>query len=215
MRLIIGNKNYSSWSMRPWLMLRHFGLPFEEQLIELFEPGYKQALMQLSPTGKVPALVDGEVLVWESLAICEYLSERYLDGQGYPTGLAERARCRAYCAEMHGGFPALRSELPMNIRARRRLLFSDQVLLEIDRLQTLWTQGLQKSGGPWLFAEISIADFMYAPMVMRCLTYGVELSGEAADYRDRLRQLPAVKQWCDEAGTETMRIEQAELGEPC
>lgn len=215
MQLVIGNKNYSSWSMRPWVMLRHFGIAFEEIKVALFSDGYQQVLAQYSPSLRVPVLIDGGHTIWDSLAICEYVSEKHLDGSGYPADIYTRARCRSYCNEMHAGFMAIRSQLPMNIRAERRVALSAGVAAECRRVEQIWTEARQASGkgGDYLFGDFSIADCMYAPMAMRFLSYGVKLSPVAQAYVQTLRANPAVQAWCDAARVEPEVLPDYEIGE--
>jgi len=211
MRLIVGNKNYSSWSMRAWLPLRHFGLAFEEERIALFEPGYKERILSVSPSGKVPVLIDGPVIVWDSLAIGEYLAEKHPALGLWPSAPAERAAARSVSAEMHAGFSRLRVHMPMNIRGsysgRGHI---PEVALDIARIQALWSQCLSRSGGPFLFGAFGLADVMYAPVVSRFMTYGVQLDGMLDAYADRLWQLPAVQEWRTAALAETERIDDYE-----
>lgn len=215
MQLVIGNKNYSSWSMRPWLLLRHHGIAFEEIRVPLFSAGYQQILARYSPSLRVPVLLDAGLTVWDSLAICEYVSERYLQGRGYPADLLERARCRSYCNEMHSGFTSIRSQLPMNCRARRRLQLSSEVLAEVRRVEQIWSElrEAHASEGEYLFGGFGIADCMYAPMVMRFHTYQVPLSASAQAYLDSLLSHPAVQLWLAAARIETEVLPAYELGE--
>ena len=215
MKLVIGNKNYSSWSMRPWLLLRHHQIAFEEIRVPLFSDGYQQILARYSPSLRVPVLVDADLAVWDSLAICEYVSERYLQGKGYPADILERARCRSYSNEMHSGFTSIRSQLPMNCRARRRLQLSTEVLEEIRRVEQIWSElrEAHASDGAFLFGEFGIADCMYAPMVMRFHTYQISLSAPATAYMDSLLAHPAVELWLAAARIETEVLPAYELGE--
>lgn len=201
MQLIIGNKNYSSWSMRPWVLLKHFDIPFEEVRVPLFVEGFQQELAKYSPTLKVPVLIDGDSTIWDSLAIVEYLSEKYLRGRALPEDLQQRAECRSYCSEMHAGFAAIRTQLPMNCRARRRLELTSEVLHECQRVDQLWSDARKKyqSTGDYLFGEYSLADCMYAPMVMRFRTYGVKLSATSQAYVEFALKNSALVQWLDEA----------------
>lgn len=214
MQLIIGNKNYSTWSMRPWLLLTAFNLPFDEQM-EYLEPKdtLRQRLLQYSPSARVPVLIDGDLHVWDTLAICEYVNERYLNGRGYPADLTARAQARALVAEMHAGFSDLRNALPMNIRVRRRLVLSEAVRADIRRIDDIWSHYPAQHGGDWLFEEFSIADCFYAPVAMRFLTYeGVELSAAARQYWQRLSDHPAVQAWRQGAVAETQTVQQDEAG---
>jgi glutathione S-transferase len=211
MRLIVGNMNYSSWSMRAWLPLRHFGLPFEEERVALFESGYKERILAVSPAGKVPVLVDGTVTVWDSLAIGEYLAEKYPTLGLWPGDPAQRAAARSVSAEMHAGFARLRTHMPMNIRGSYPGQgHTADVAADIARIRASWAQCLARSGGPFLFGEFGLADAMYAPVVSRFRTYGVRLDGALEAYADRLWQLPAVQAWCAAALAETEYIDDYE-----
>jgi len=211
MRLIIGNKNYSSWSLRAWLPLRHFGLAFEEERVALFEPGYKERILKYSPAGKVPVLIDGEAAIWESLAIGEYLAETLPELEMWPLPAAERALARSISAEMHAGFAQLRTHMPMNIRAshpgKGR---TPGVEADIARVCALWEQCLIGSGGPFLFGNFTIADAMYAPVVSRFITYAVDLDARLSEYVDRIWNLSAMREWRAAALAETEFIDEAE-----
>jgi glutathione S-transferase len=214
--LVIGNKNYSSWSLRPWLVLRQAGIPFDEVLIPLYQPDSATALAKWSPSGKVPALHDGDIRVWDSLAICEYLHERFPDKQLWPADAAARAVARSVSAEMHSGFSALREHMSMNIRARRPDRGrTPESLEDIERVVSIWADCRARfgAGGEFLFGRFSIADAMYAPVVLRFQTYGVALAGTAKDYADAVLALPALQAWVADALAETERIEKFEPGE--
>ncbi len=204
--LIIGNKNYSSWSMRPWLVLRHFGIAFSEQLIPLFEPGYDAAIRAVSPSGKVPLLVDGDLHVWDSLAICEYLAERH--SGLWPQDPAARAIARSVSAEMHSGFLALRTNFQCNIRRRTPRAPTPEVQADINRIVALWTDCRARFGqdGPYLFGAFSIADAMYAPVCFRFQTWGVQLSGAAGVYMATMLATPALQDLARDAIAEPYRI---------
>jgi glutathione S-transferase len=211
MRLIIGNKNYSSWSLRAWLPLRQCRIAFEEERIALFEPGYKQRILNYSPAGKVPVLIDGSTIVWESLAIGEYLAERFPDFGLWPDAADLRARARTVSAEMHAGFASLRAAMPMNIRAsypgKGR---SPEVDADIARVAAIWAECLQRSGGPFLFSTFTLADAMYAPVAARLITYAVPLDTQAQDYVDHLWNLPSMLEWRSAAVAETEFIAEDE-----
>lgn len=215
MQLVIGNKNYSSWSLRPWLLLRHFQLDFEEIRVPLFVPGYQDELGRYSASQKVPVLLDDGITVWDSLAICEYISEKYTAGKALPEDQAERAICRSYCSEMHSGFMAIRSQLPMNCRATRKLEFAEEVLAECARIDSLWRGARDKfrAGGDYLFGAFSLADCMYAPMVMRFHSYGVNLSEISQAYVNTLLKNAAVKQWREAAAAESELLPDYEIGQ--
>lgn len=209
MQLVIGNKNYSSWSMRPWVLMRQAGIAFEEVKLrfDAFTPDseFKTRLARISPAGRVPVLVDGELAVWDTLAIAETLAERFPALQLWPADAAARARARSVCAEMHAGFGALRSAFPMNIEARlpevgeRVLAEQAAVRADRERLVQMWSGLLEASGGPLLFGAFTIADAYFAPVVMRFVTYGVPLPPAIAAYVERVRALPGVAAWVDDA----------------
>jgi glutathione S-transferase len=181
--LIIGTKNYSSWSLRPWILLRHLGIPFREVVLDLDTPRFREEVARVSPTGKVPALIDGATHVWESLAIVEYACEKA--GAGWPVDPAARAHARAIASEMHAGFLALRAACPMNARARgRRVAMTPAIAADLARIDAIWTacRKLHAASGPWLFGAYSAADAMYAPVVLRCLTYDLPLSESGRAY---------------------------------
>jgi glutathione S-transferase len=196
--LVIGSKNYSSWSLRPWLLLRQFGVAFDEIVLPLDTPEFRERIAGYSPTGRVPVLHDGDVRVWDSLAICEYANERFLGGHGWPTAAAARAQARAISAEMHSGFAALRSELPMNCRKRvRNHAVSAEAAHDIARVKTIWREARERhaDAGDFLFGPFGIADAMYAPVVLRFLGYDVMLDARERRYVDTIRSLPALTQW--------------------
>ena len=205
MKLVIGDKNYSSWSMRPWVLLTHFGIPFEEVLIELDEPGTKSSILEFSASGKVPCLVAGDgFAVWDSLAIAETLAERFAQHAMWPREANARARARSASAEMHAGFGELRNHMPMNIRkVKAGAGATPGALADVARIDALWRECLAASGGPFLFGEFGIADAMYAPVVMRFNSYAPKLSPEAAAYAERVSALPAVAKWVEAARRET------------
>jgi len=214
MKLVIGNKNYSTWSLRPWLLLCAFGIEFEEVQESLKMEGLKQRLLKHSPTAKVPVLIDSTLTVSDSLAICEYISETSLAGRGWPGDPIRRAEARAISAEMHSGFGAIRSELPMNCRASRKIELSSQVQAEIARIDSIWSDCNKKYGdrGPWLFGEFSIADCFFAPVALRFLTYGVPLSIEAQRFATEILAHPCVIDWVKSAKKETEIIAEDEAG---
>jgi glutathione S-transferase len=213
MSLIMGNRNYSSWSLRPWILLKHLGLAFSERVLPLDTPQFAREIAALSPTRRVPILRHGELLIWDSFAICEYASE--LAGAGWPRDRAARAVARSACAEMHSGFGALRSQWPMNARAEGRKTGDDAVRDgEIARIQQLWAECRARFGasGPWLFGEYSVADAMYAPVVLRFRTYGARLGETAAAYVATTLDDPHMRAWLDAARAETWTIEASEIG---
>ena len=215
MKLIIGNKNYSSWSLRGWLALKAFNIPFEEIKLALSTEAFYKELAQYTPIGKVPVLVDGDLSVWDSLAICEYINETYLDGKGWPADKSQRARARSIVADMHSGFFGIRNEMPMNCRAKRHVELSDQAKQEIANLDRIWSEQRHNNAqnGPYLFGEFSLADAFFAPVIFRFMTYGVELSETARDYHHTMLAHPAMKAWLEDALTETDIVEADEAGE--
>ena len=213
--LVIGNKNYSSWSLRAWLMLKHAGVDFEEMRISLFVAGYKEKLLTYSPAGKVPVYRDGDVLVWDTLAIGEYLYETH--PSLWPVQREARARARSVSAEMHSGFVPLRKAMPMNIRARgRKVAMSADLEADIARIKTIWRE-LRKQyagAGPWLFGPYSIADAMYAPVAFRFLTYGVSEPGVVDEYIQTVTGDPLVHAWVQDGEREQEVVAASEVGVP-
>lgn len=213
--LVIGNRNYSSWSLRPWFFMKHSGLAFREIRIPLDQPGTKAEIAKYSPSGRVPVLLAGALTVWDSLAICEYVAEAKAL-PGWPDNPEDRAVARSVSAEMHSGFAALRSELPMNCRARRKLRWSPAVAADIARILAIWEAC--RSGhvgrGPWLFGRFSIADAMFAPVVFRFQTYGVGLGGAAAEYASTVLADPAILEWEAAARSENETNPAGEVGTP-
>lgn len=210
LQLYIGNKNYSSWSMRPWVLLRQAGIPFEEVPVRFdsFDAGsqFKRQLQDVSPTGKVPVLVDGDLTVWDTLAIAEYVAEKFPDRQLWPQDMATRAHARSVVAEMHSGFTQLRSHCPMNIEAHLpevgALAWRDRPGLRADvqRLVEMWSGLLARHGGPLLFGpQFTVADAFFAPVCMRLKTYALPVPAEITAYVERVCALPGVKAWIDGA----------------
>jgi len=207
--LYIGNKNYSSWSMRPWVLLTQAGIAFEEVMVRFdsFDAGsqFKATIGALNPNGTVPVLVDGDLAVWDTLAIAEYVAERFPDQALWPRDAAARARARSVCAEMHAGFTALRSHCAMNIEADLRevgqKVVREQagVRSDLARIGSMWTELLAAHGGPMLFGEFGIADAYFAPVASRIRTYGLPVAAEAQAYADRLLALPATQAWIADA----------------
>lgn len=214
LKLVIGNKNYSSWSLRPWLLLRHMEIPFEEVYIPLYQAESARSLAQWSPSGLVPALVDGDLTVWDTLAIGEYLNERFPALGLWPDDAADRAVARSVSAEMHAGFAALRQAMSMNIRARRPGKGrTPECLRDVDRILSIWNQcrARHAAAGPFLFGRFTLADVMYAPVVLRFRTYELALDGAARAYADTMLALPAMREWVAAAEVERERIEQYEF----
>ena len=208
--LIIGNKNYSSWSLRPWLVLKQVEADFSEIRIPLNMPETRNRILQYSPTGRVPVLQQGTLRIWDSLAICEYLAEQFPEKLLWSQDSAVRAIARAVSAEMHSGFQQLREHLPMNCRARfPNPGFSSEVQSDIDRITTLWQTCRQQygTGGDFLFGHFTIADAMFAPVASRFVTYGVPLDAVSQAYVEAIWALPSMKQWLDEAEAEEEHIE--------
>ncbi|MEO7726977.1 MAG: glutathione S-transferase family protein [Burkholderiales bacterium] len=209
--LVIGNKAYSSWSLRPWLAMKHTGLAFDEVRIPLYQDDHARKICRYSAAGKVPVLVDGGTTVWDSLAICEYLAERHADKQLWPPDAAVRAYGRAISAEMHAGFVALRSSMNMNVRREfPGIGMNGEVAADIARIEAIWSDSLKRYGGPFLLGGFSIADAMYAPVATRFKTYAVALSGAAQRYIDMLLDLPAMRAWYAGARAETEVLPQYE-----
>lgn len=213
--LVLGTKNYSSWSLRPWLLLRHLGIAFDERVIHFDTQEFATQVPQLSPSRRVPVLLHGELRVWDSLAICEYASE-LAGGRGWPADPALRAEARALAAEMHAGFPALRAACPMNARARnRRVPMTPELERDVERVTAIWDacRRRPRAAGPWLFGAYSAADAMYAPVALRFLTYGLPAAGAAADYLQTVLADAELRRWIADAETEGVVIPSDEAGE--
>ena len=202
--LFVGNKNLSSWSLRPYLALSHAGAAFETVVVRLDVPGTRDRILAVSPSGRVPSLRDGEVLVWDSLAICEHVAERFPEAKLWPEDVARRAHARSVSAEMHAGFADLRREMPMNIVLRTTKAPSAEVARDIARVQEIWTECRERYGaaGPFLFGAFSVADAMYAPVVTRFETYGVSVGAPVRAYMDAVQALPAMRAWATDAAEE-------------
>lgn len=216
MQLVIGNKNYSSWSLRAWLMLATFDIPFEEIQVALSVETTSAEIARYSAAGRVPVLIDGDLTVWDSLAICEYVSEQYLHGRGWPENPYSRAIARSACAEMHSGFFALRDQMPMNCRANdRRVPMTEALQQDLTRLDRLWSDLRQhhSAQGPWLLGKFSIADCMFAPVAFRFMTYRPFLSEVAQDYVATSLAHPQMRHWVNMACKEIAVIEADEAGE--
>ena len=209
LKLYIGNKNYSSWSMRSWVLMTQAGIPFEEVRLRFdgFAPDsqFKRQIGAVNPAGKVPLLLDGTLAVWDSLAIAEYLAETHPELTLWPRGAPERVRARSVCAEMHSGFTALRNHCPMNIEAALpevgRIVWRDQagVRADLARIEAIWTELLDAHGGSMLFGDFGIADAYYAPVCSRIRTYELPVSPAVAAYVDRVHALPAMQAWTADA----------------
>ena len=196
MLLIIGNKNYSSWSFRPWIAMKVAGITFEERVISLNDSDFKRAIASVSKNGRVPAIDDDGVHVWESLAVLEYLAEKFPQAKLWPTDVRARAHARAIAAEMHAGFAALRGECPMNFwRPVKRRDLSADALADAARIDAMWSECLVRYGGPFLFGAFGAVDAMYAPVVSRFYTYAVEVGKSSRVYMEAVMALPAWGEW--------------------
>ena len=216
LKLVIGNRNYSSWSMRPWLALRANQIAFEEVFIPLYaEAADKRRILSVTPSGKLPALIDGDVTVWDSLAIIEYIAEKFPDRRLWPEDRAQRAHARSIASEMHSGFMALRNECGMNLhRPVGAIALSADARANIERIQQIWTECRARYGklGPFLFGPFGAADAMYAPVVHRFLTYAIETAPEARQFIDAMTALPAFQEWTRAGLAETLVIDKFENG---
>lgn len=203
-KLFIGNKCFSSWSLRPWVAMKHFDIAFEEATIRLRTPESAANLAAVSPTGQVPVLHHDGRVIWETLAILEYLAELFPEKNWWPAERELRAEARSVAAEMHSGFRALRYAWPMNLRRPRSLRALDgEAETDARRVETVWRECLARHGGPFLFGDFTIADAMYAPMATRFSTYGGELAPETAAYVETVLALPAMQEWYAQAAAET------------
>jgi len=214
-KLIIGNKNYSSWSLRSWLLLREAGIDFEEYKIILDAATTAAEMAEHCPSSTVPVLHVGGAVVWDTMAIAETVAERWPDAQLWPADADARAHARSICAEMHAGFPELRSRMPMNCRAMgRKVPLPDELTAEIDRIFAIWSACHKQYEGDngWLFGDFSIADAMFAPVVLRFRTYGINLPDSAGYYPHRLLESNAMQEWLAAAETEVEVIAHEELG---
>ncbi|WP_299444522.1 glutathione S-transferase family protein [uncultured Rhodospira sp.] len=212
--LVIGNKTYSSWSLRPWLALRVAGIPFREEVIPLDQADTRDRILAHSGAGTVPVLRHGDLTVWESLAILEYIAERHPDAGLWPDSQASRAVARSVAAEMHAGFAALRRAMPMNTRRDRPAMdAAPDVQADIDRIATLWRdcRAHHRAGGPFLFGRFTIADAMFAPVASRFRTYGVPLDEVCAGYVEAVHALPAMIEWCADADREPWVVDRSEV----
>lgn len=198
LKLILGNKNYSSWSLRPWIAMRHAGIAFEEEVIPLYEPGSRERILKYSPAGKVPILIDGDMAIWESLAILDHLAERFPKAQLWPSDPKARAHARAVSAEMHAGFGALRRHCPMNMRrVNKKRELTTEVAADVRRIEEIWTDCRRRFGedGPFLFGAFGAADAMYAPVVSRFASYAIGVGAACEAYMAAMTALPAWQEW--------------------
>lgn len=201
--LYVANKNYSSWSLRPWLLMRGLNIAFDEHLLYFSSEAFSSTLAGLTPAGRVPVLVDNGLVIWDSLAIVEYLAERFPDAGVWPADRAARARARSICAEMHAGFGSLRSQMPMNLEAKLDGYgWNTAVQKDISRIISMWAELLEAHKGPFLFGAFCAADAYYAPVVTRFQTYGVQLPRPCAEYAHAIRALPAMIEWTEAACAE-------------
>jgi glutathione S-transferase len=216
LHLVIANKLYSSWSLRPWLLMHALGIGFEETVIPMYQPDTKARMLSFGPTGKVPVLIDGDVTVWESLAIVEYLAETYPDKSVWPRDRQARAHARAISAEMHAGFQALRGACPMNLRARFAVpALTDAIKADVARIEALWRQTRQRfgAGGAFLYGDFSAADAMYAPVVTRLDSYSMPVAADTRAYMDSILAHPSFVAWRTAAFAEPWRIDHYEDGQ--
>lgn len=200
LKLILGNKNYSSWSLRPWIAMRHAGIAFDEEVIPLYEPGSSEKVLKFSPTGKVPVLIDGDMVVWETIAILDHLAEKFPKAQLWPADPKARAHARAVSAEMHAGFAPLRRHCPMNMRrVQKKRELTAEVAADVRRIEQIWTECRERfgAGGPFLFGAFSNADAMYAPVVSRFFSYAIGVGAAAESYMGSVMALPAFREWRD------------------
>jgi glutathione S-transferase len=213
LKLVIANKAYSSWSLRPWILLAHFKIPFEEIVIPLDEPTTRKRILAYAPNGKCPSLHDGAISVWESLAIVEYVAEKYPDKAIWPRAKAARAYARSLSSEMHAGFQALRQHCPTNFRRSvRKLELTEAVEADVARIEAAWAEARKTFGaaGPFLFGRFSAADAMFAPVVNRLHAYDVKVKKATRDYMDAIMALPAWKAWIKDAEAEEWRLDKYE-----
>ena len=213
LKLIITNKAYSSWSLRPWILLAHFKIPFEEVVIPMDQPETRANMLKYAPTGKCPSLHDGKIAVWESLAIIEYVAEAYPDKPIWPRGKAARALARSLANEMHAGFAALRQACPANFRRTVKAIpLSDDVRADVARIEAAWAHAREMFGkaGPFLFGRFSAADAMFAPVVNRLHVYDIPVAKATRTYMEAIMALPAWKAWIADAAAEPWRIDRYE-----
>ena len=213
-KLVIGNKNYSSWSLRAWFVLKHLGVDFEEVRVPLYVKGYKEKLYEYSGSGKVPVYIDGDNTIWDSLSICEYLAES--NAQLWPANIKSRITARSISAEMHSSFLALRDEMPMNCRAKHRSVkLSEEAKSDVSRIEEIWElcRHNHSEPGPWLFGAFSIADVMYAPVVSRFQTYDVPLKETGRAYTETVLSDPHIQQWYADSKAEPEVLTEYEVGQ--
>ena len=217
LQLVVGNKNYSSWSMRPWMALKIGNIPFEERVLHLDDPAFKPELARLTPVGKVPVLIDGDRHIWESLAIIEYAAEKFPQVKLWPADEEARAHARVIATEMHAGFSSLRRHCPMNMqRPPKRRALTPEVQRDVARIEQMWSDCRARFGadGPFLFGTAGAADAMYAPVVSRFHTYDVGISSNARVYMEAVMALPAWTEWEKAARQESWVLPRAEVDWP-
>lgn len=217
MKLVIGNKNYSSWSMRPWMALKIAGIPFEDRVISLDDPIFKAELAELTPAGKVPVLIDDDRHIWESLAIIEYVAERFPTAGVWPADVAARAHARVISSEMHAGFASLRKHCAMNmVRPKKTRELTPEVEADVMRIETMWADCRRRfgQGGPFLFGAACAADAMYAPVVSRFHTYDIAVGEDARGYMQAVMTLPAWREWEKAALAESWVLPRSEVDWP-
>jgi glutathione S-transferase len=214
MQLIIGNKNYSSWSLRAWLLLRQLDIAFDEEVLDIGGFDFKTRIRKISGAGRVPVLIDGQSVVWDSLAIAEYLAEKYPQSGVWPSDAGARAHARSCVSEMHSGFVQIRSRLPMNVRASLPGMGWDvSVQGEIDRVENIWAEARERFAGPgpFLYGTFCAADAFFAPIVLRFLTYGVRASQASKQYMQTMRELPTMQEWATASAQESWVLDSEEL----
>jgi glutathione S-transferase len=213
MKLVIANKNYSTWSLRPWLLMRHAGIPFQEELIDFNAADFKQRVRNYTGSGKVPVLLDGDLVIWDSLAIAEYIAEKFPEKALWPHAAPARAVARSVCAEMHSGFQEMRSRLTMNCQVRfTSVLLHKNARRDVARVIEIWRDCRQRFGadGPFLFGRFSVADAFFAPVTIRFTAYGIDLPAVGRDYVATIQALPAMQEYINAARAETSFVESDE-----
>ena len=207
--LVIGNRNYSSWSLRAWIYLRESGLEFEEIFISLHIGNWREEVSKYTPAGRVPVLIDDDITVWDTMAIMAHLLDRYPDAIGWPADATERAFAQSISAEMHSGFLSIRGELPQNIRIRRSATMSEECRVQIGRVQAIWSECRKSFGhrGPWLFGDFSIADVMFVPVALRFISYGIKVKDPAAEFVQATFALPSVQEWVHASQNEGLSLD--------
>lgn len=214
LKLVIGNKNYSTWSLRPWFFLKQLGIEFEEEMVWLFEDDMEEKLEPYFSNAKVPVLVEGDLIVWDTLAIIETIADKFPEKRGWPEDINTRAMARSVAAEMHSSFTDLRNALPMNIRKHYPdYPITEGVQTDLDRIFALWDycQANRVSEGPWLFGDFSAVDAMFAPVVMRLINYDVKLTGFEAEYIEYVHNCATMQEWIEGSKSETKIIESDEV----